>query len=43
MLASVGFCFAIIEGESIEEIRENISKELKTRNATYMHTNWLNN
>ncbi|QTR81159.1 hypothetical protein JC777_00285 (plasmid) [Bacillus cytotoxicus] len=34
--------FVVIKGESIEEIRESIRKELSVRNATYRYSNWLN-
>ncbi|HFK1535340.1 TPA: hypothetical protein ACGXMY_003273 [Bacillus cereus] len=33
----------VIEGESVEEIRESTRKELSVRNATYRYSNWLNN
>lgn len=32
----------VIEGESVEEIREYTRKELSVRNATYRYSNWLN-
>ena len=32
----------VIEGESVEEIRESTHKELSARNATYRYSNWLN-
>lgn len=32
----------VIEGESIEEIRESTRKELSVRNVTYRYSNWLN-
>lgn len=32
----------IIEGETIEEIREKTKKELEARNAKYRYSNWLN-
>lgn len=32
----------VLEGESIEEIREQADRELKKRNAQYLYSNWLN-
>lgn len=33
----------IIEGDTMEEIREKTTKELEVRNAKYRYSNWLNN
>lgn len=33
----------VVEGESIEDIREQAEKELKVRNAEYRYSIWLNN
>lgn len=32
----------IIEGDSLEEVKEKTEKELKVRNATFRYRNWLN-
>ena len=32
----------VVEGETIDEIRSVIEKELEQRNANYSYSNWLN-